>query len=485
MAQTSALVEKRIRSGLRHFTLTEASVATGLPVDDVRDSMDDIIGRYECRLQVTENGDLIYNFGEKLRRRGEKSLADVMKQVRDGLWKGFTILYKSWIAITLFFYFAVFLILLIAILIASSSQDRRGRGRRSSVDLGGVMYMFFSIFRWRTITGSYEYRTDQYGYRYRRYKPHPGVIDKNKKNIITAIYDFVFGPPRVKIDPLNDEKEVAAFLTENKGVTVPAELCALAGLKFSQAEKSLTDYLVRFDGEVKVSENGAIYGEFDNITRVIGEAKSWEIVYYWDEFEPEYELTGNSASHNAVAILMNSFNLLFSFLVLKGALLNFFIINRQSDFSGIISTLGNLFAEHQGFFTLALGWIPLVFSILFFLIPAARYLLIQKARHRRYLNNLRKRLFQAIFENYQKPKTTEEILSLVNWNPTMKSLSHDELEPMLSDVALDLDGEMSVSEEAKTQYAFPRLKTELDDAKELRAHRRLDDSLGKIIIDSD
>lgn len=357
-----ATIERQLRRQ-RHFTLTEAAALTGLSIDDARDALEALLTKYACRLQVSEHGDLIYNFGASLRRRDSKTFTEYAQQTGAWLWKGFTVVYKAWITVTLVVYFVIFLVLLIALLIASSSRQSSDRRRSSSLDPGPLLYMFLSIFRWHTVTDTIGYDRDRYGYRYRRYASAPGVLNTRKKNVIAAVYDFVFGPPRATLDPLQNEKEVAAYLRRQKGIIVTSELSALAGWTFPQAETFLTDCVIRYQGDTKVSENAVLYGEFDAITRSVGGVEAGKIVYYWDEYEPEYELTGNSAAHNLIIGAMNGFNLLLATLVLSG------VFAQLLQPRGGMSVTTALAGMTSGpFFTVFLGWLPLVFSVLFFAI---------------------------------------------------------------------------------------------------------------------
>jgi hypothetical protein len=474
-----AVVERRLRQQ-RHFTLTEAAALTGLSIDDAREALEALLTKYVCRLQVSEHGDLIYNFGTTLRRRGAKTLAEHMQELGAWLWKGFTVVYKAWITVTLVVYFVLFLVLMIVLLIASSSRQSSDRRRGASIDLEPLLYMFWAIFRWRTVTGTIGYDRDRYGYSYRRYEPAPGVLNPQKKNFIAAVYDFVFGPPRATIDPLQNEKEVAAFLRQQKGLVVPSELIALAGWTYPQAETFLTDCVIRYQGDTKVSENAVLYGQFDTITRSVGAGEAGEIVYYWDEYEPEYELTGNDPWRNLLIGFMNGFNLLVAALVLTGS----FSQLLPSAGGTSISTTVNSMASGS-FFTVGLGWLPLVFSGLFFAIPLGRWFSIRLRRQRRHIQNMRKRLFKAIFARQGQPQPLPEVLAAVNANRREETLSRQVVQDMMQELALDLEGDMTVDDAAEIRFAFPRIGRELREVEQLRRHRRVDETLGKIIVESD
>jgi hypothetical protein len=64
---------------------------------------------------------------------------------------------------------------------------------------------------------------------------------------------------------------VAAYLRQYKGVIVASELSALAGWTLPQAETFLTECVIRFHGNTRVSENAVLYTEFETIVRAVGD----------------------------------------------------------------------------------------------------------------------------------------------------------------------------------------------------------------------
>ncbi len=475
------LIDSRLRQGERHFTLPEAAAMTGLSIDDTRHAMEALLTKYVCRLQVSEYGDLIYHFGDALQRRGEKTAAERRQELLAWLWRIFTVIYKAWIAVTLVVYFVVFLVIVIAAIIAASSRqssdDRRDHGG-SAIHLGSLFDLFFSIFHWRTVTRTVGYHQDHQGYRYRHFEPRPAILNAKKKNFMAGVYDFVFGPPRVELDPLGDEKEVAAYLLQNNGIVVTAELSALAGWTLPQAETFLTDCILRYRGESKISDDPVLYGQFDELMRGVGEADTGRITYYWDEYEPEYELNGNDATQNTIICAMNGFNLLIAFLIATSDLTAFVSPGAPQD---IFAWL----AANATWVKVVLGWIPLVFSVLFFVIPLVRWYQIRTLQQRRHEQNIRKRIFKAIFAQRGQPQTVDTVVATVNRSPEVETLSSPTVEAMLKELVLDMPGDTNVSETAAVTYAFPRLTTELTAVERLRENRRDDDSLGTIIMESD
>lgn len=132
-----------------------------------------------------------------------------------------------------------------------------------------------------------------------------------------------------------------------------------------------------------------------------------------------------------------------------------------------------------------LGWIPLVFSILFFAIPVVRWFRIRHLQQQRQEQNVRKRLFKAIFDRRGQPQTVDDVTAAVNRSSEAEALSSSAVEAALKQLALDIPGDMDVSESAQVQFAFPRLTAELAAVGRLRQSRRDDDALGTIVIESD
>lgn len=462
--QTIQTLEGKLSTFRGRFTLNDAAAVTGLGVAAAKDALDAMMSKYVCRLSMTENGDLIYSFGSSLRRRGEKTFSEKMAVVRSWLWKAFVAFYKAWIAVTLVVYFVIFLVILLALIVAAS----RGSNRKSSIPIGGVLRAFVSIFQWRTVTPAIAYRSDPWGYTYRTYQSRPSVVKENKKNFVGSVYDFVFGPPRVERDPLSDEKELAAYVRQNKGIATAAEIAALSGRTLSESEAFLTATLVRFQGEAKFTDNGVVYGQFDGLLRGTGEVSDGAIEYYWDEFEPEYPLTGNSKGRNALIVFMGLFNWVFASAFVAMAIRGGHVDFVQMD---------------ERMVAIWLGWVPFVFSVLFFGLPLARLIGISKKRVLRRRTNVRKRVMRFLFSRGAQPATLEEILQAVNSGKEEK-LSAGQVESMLADLMKEYGGEVVLREQGGVQYTFPRLQNEGVTATELRAGTRTEKELGSIIYDS-
>jgi hypothetical protein len=437
-ARLKAWVEEQRRP----FTLNDAAAGTGIAMQDLVHAFDKLIETYHCRVQATAQGDVIYDFGGSLRRRHAKTVTEILLEILDILWKGFQVLYKVCIALMMMIYFGVYVtILLIALIMLSlASKDGRSGRREFFSNLGEIVKVWGYLFDLATET------------------------EEGKKGFLASVYDFVFGPPREQPDKLNNEKELAAFLRKKKGITVGAELQALAGWSTDQMEEFLAMYAAKFHGRLKVSEDGVLYAEFDELLRGKVKTNETPIVYYWDEDEPKYLWTGNKVLRNLGIVSMNAFNLLMSFLVLK-----------------LDGTLFDLTPTVR----ILLGWVPFIYSVLFFAIPLGRGVWILKKQYEQHQAHIRRRVMKAVFEKKAAPKTLEQIERLVNADPNMESLSRRTIQKMMDKLLIELRGKLEAdTSSGKVYYVFDRIHNELEAIQTLRKQRQVSQDLSDVILDS-
>lgn len=475
-------LERYIKGTARQFTLNDAAAVTGVPMLETEYAVKDLMKVYDCKLKVTEGGDIIYDFGQ-MHRRTAKSLKERARELGAWLWKGFTIFYKFSISIILLIYFVVFVVIIVGLVLAAmfGGKDNRGSSKGLGNLFGLLFRILFSIFEWRTIMGMTYSTYDDYGYPYQHYEARKPILgnvkgggrkqrrggskDKSEqaKRFVSSIYDFVFGPPRVEPHELANEQEVASFLRAHKGLINIPELQALAGWNREEAENFMTKCLGTFDGDARISLNATLYGDFSELLRSKSDKGRAPIVYYWDEYEPEHELTGNSSGRNAAIIAINSFNLLVSGVVV---------------FSDIPYELG------LGTGLLWLGWIPFVYSVLFFLIPLFRALGLRAKRREQHRINIRKRLYRAIFQEASAQLSLARLEAIANdGGAAEEQLSAKVIEEEMKEVIYDLGGDSFVDENAQLQYRFERLDQELSDIEELRKEKRDTSGLGDVVFE--
>jgi len=467
-----AVVEKQLKKKTGAYTIGDVAASTGLPMLESRYALESLMAKYKSRLEVSEQGDLLYDFGQKLWRRGEKTFEEKRNQFLGVLWKGFTVFYKALIAVVLVVYFVIFFVILVGLMLAAmfgGDGDNDGDGGFHMI--GNI---FVSIFRFDTHDRRKTYRPrDKWGYPYEHYEPrkshfpqkkrtiapnaNPKIEKQKEKSFIASVYDFVFGPPRVDVDPLDNQKEVAAFLKDANGVVSVSELQALAGWKREEASSFLTECITAYNGTAEINEDGVLYGSFEEVLRSgSDEIRDTKIEYFWDEYVPEYELTGNDGGKNFMIIGMNTFNL---------------------GFSGYI-----LFAQPIELFlaTILLGVFPLIYSLTFFAIPFIRSFYIKKKQQEQHVENIRKRLMEAVFLKDKDQLSLEELTEVANNNRTTEEkLNETQVRQVVDDFIIDIGGEACVDDRGEVVFDFHQLNIEVDSLQKIRTNNMIETTVAK------
>jgi hypothetical protein len=141
-----AALTKVLRGRKGRLTKADAVTASGLPTHVVDESLERLLGRYRSRLEVTEEGDLLYSFDPALVRRDEPSLRERLASAgqvlaRAGMW-----VFKAWIMVTLVVYVVAFVVLLLAMMFGGNRRDDdRGFGGGG---LGGLWWFFLPDWRY-------------------------------------------------------------------------------------------------------------------------------------------------------------------------------------------------------------------------------------------------------------------------------------------------------------------------------------------------
>jgi hypothetical protein len=468
--EATTILLPKLSSARGRLTVADAAAATGMAIEDARTALDALMNRYACRLQISESGEILYDFGRSLHRRGEKSFGEVAAEVWAVLWKAITFLFKIWISVTLVVYFAVFVVILIAILIALSGKDGD-----SPFDFIGDIFgdIFSGIGHGMILVNA----TDRQGYQHKAYaqtKRKEPAKTETKKRFVQSVYDFVLGPPRPAFDPFSNEKEVLAWLRQSRGVLTTTEVAALAGWTFEQAEERFTEYLTRFKGEAEITEEGVLIGTFRQVLSS-GDAsmEGGKVELFWDEYEAPYKVTGNSVGRNVFIACMNFFNLIwaFAFAALEPT-------DTDSVFFQVLPDWVSI-----GSVNIVLGWIPLLYSLAVFILPFIRIFTVAKLESGRVERNRRRRIIRAVFEQAGQDFSAASLSGIVNAGP-QTPLPEKVFSRLLDRIAVEYQGRTTLNEEGTTLYRFDRITREREAADRFRAASPGPDATDRIIFDT-
>jgi hypothetical protein len=402
--------------GKANGPVSEADIAagSGVGLPFVRTELYTLMRRYECTLNVRDDGAIDYNFGGRLRHIGKPTLGERAKAFGAKLWRGFKRVYRFSLAAVLVTYTVAFSVLILAVML-------RAMGDSDDADMGGVFRtigrLFAAIFEATTHTAVMLHAVDNRGYGHRRYQPsRPWLKAKqardDKKSFIASVYDFVLGPERVQINAGAQTREIAAFVRTRKGVLTVADIQALSGMSREEAQRFFARFVAEFEGETVITEHGLLVALFPALLEKASSEYDEPIQLFWDEYEPPHELNGNEGSTNMLVAALAGVNLFMSFAVL-------------SEFGGTMLATW-------------LGGIPALIFSLFFLIPLARWFFVRRANEEQHETNQRKRVFRQLFEAREDSvplasvlqranaaRTTEEVLELEAMDAVLQQAARD------------------------------------------------------------
>ncbi len=414
--QTRASLERFLAGSKGPVSEADVAAGTGIGIETVRSSLYELMHEYECSLDVREDGTLVFNFGGHLKRIGEPSAGDRARALGRWLWKVFSKAYRYSLAAVLVGYAVAFVVLLIAAAIAASAAAEDEGPAEGAFRLVGAI--FRGIFEFTTHSAIIYADLDSRGYRHRHFEPNNPVLTKqekeHEKSFVASVYDFVLGPDRVEIRNGAQEREVASYVRKNGGVLTVSDVQSLSGMRREDAEKFFAQFVARFDGEANITDDGTLVGSFESLLQSSSTEQDEKVEFFWDEYEPPFELTGNTTGRNIAIALLAAFNLGGASAVMSGA-------------AGI-----------AGAGALALGVVPLVVFTLFFAIPLMRAPVVWKNNKGQHETNVRKRLYREIFsaneeqlrfddilQRANEHRTTEESLALTNLRTLMQDTAHE------------------------------------------------------------
>jgi hypothetical protein len=299
------------------------------------------------------------------------------------------------------------------------------------------------------------YGRDPYGRPLRRPSNGP------KKRFYQSVFDFVFGPKSAPHDPREADKRLLAFLRDHKGRVTAAELSGLTGLSLASAEEELTRLMVEYDGEVEVADDGTLLYVFEEVLPSASAAGTrW--TWAWDQSDPVPPLTGNTPASNGVTAAFAGFNLFASMTIGPAFLQRFHLTDLP--WTGFFVTL-----------------FPLIFSAIFFAIPAARWVVRRRQLARRERRQLRRELLREIWSQPGEPRDPVELSARASQK---SGVPVADAQAMLDTLVRDLDGDITTDAEGNMRYLFTRLDEEQRAVEKARA-AAADKQLGEVIFSSE
>jgi|YNPNPStandDraft_1061719.scaffolds.fasta_scaffold09667_2 hypothetical protein len=439
-----------------HVTVGDVVAETGLPSEQTENLMRVLLAEYGGHLAVDQNGELLYRFPPSMtkpRSRGEKFKA-ALQRVARAAYTAFQFLFKVSIMVVLIGYFIFFLVIFVLIVLAAIASLFKDSDSDVGVDIGFDWIFDLLFWFWWVSPPTYSY-------------PYPEPVrrrrqparKKRNRPFYKDVFAFVFGEEEEKPDLLAEERRILDFIRDHQGRLTAADLVALTGCTLAEADERLLKLMVDYQGDVEVTEEGALVYTFDRLMPTLQQEsrgqRQW--AYCWEQPEEMAVLNRNSPSTNGWIIFFNLFNLAWA-----------------SFFTFLLFSPDRWVMEGQA---IAFGWpirialsiFPLAFSLLFFLIPIGRKIKLNRENARRAQRNRRRRWLQYLYEHQVLRQPAPEpitpagvIASGANLGPP-KSIQAE-----LDRLAADYEGELEITEEGDTFYTFPRLRREATAVEEVR-----------------
>ncbi|MDR0602346.1 MAG: hypothetical protein LBG42_08190 [Treponema sp.] len=487
----------------RGATAADITAATALPLSTVRELLPRAADEYSGRLQVTESGEILYSFprGFRSRYRGFRAvLSRCREKAAVCLLAVFSLVFKIWIMMMLVGYFALFMLIALASLalsvVAAGSSNSGGRSGRNGGGRSGRNGGFFfaeSIFHLVIRLWFYSELTSAHGGgTSRRGTSRPG----SSRPLHKCIFSFVFGEE----DPnrgwaSREKKAIIAYLQSHSGIMALPEFMALTGLSPDRAEEEILAFSGEFGGMPEASPGGTVIYRFDEILK--GSVNAGKDSNAARPGTCGAEITApvkrlrifssNKKNVNTWFVLINGINLLFgSYFLYNAATTGPILTPAGFEESSYVYALVTRFllrvtADPRSVIAIGLGIVPLVFSILFWLIPAFRLAALRRENGAIKLENFRKRAFSLIWEKPAGFRETDITERAEECSPENRSAACDRV---IKDMGAYSMPDVEIADKGGTVYNFTALETEREILEKCRAGVK-DRGLGKTVFDSD
>ena len=472
----TALAQKR--TGL---TIADMTASTALPLSQVREMLPRAADEFSANLAVTESGEIIYSFprGFVSRYRGPAVfLKKLFGRLSKGLKTAGIFLFKIWIMVMLIGYFILFLAIAAASLVLSVAAQSKNSGsqRRGNVFMGpNIFNLIFRLWFYSELTRTYD----------RSYYPRSGEVKKKSRPLHRAIFSFIFGDGEPNKDWKNREnKALIAYIQANKGIISLPEFMAISGKDSNTASQELMTFCVEYGGSPEATEDGTIVYRFEDLLlRANRQDRSFAGVS--PPIASLKKFSGNTKTMNICFGIINSVNLFFGSYFLFNVL-NYgsFIIAEETKISSLYeftyAMISVISVNPLPIVGIGLGLVPLVFSLLFWLIPVLRSYFSKKDNETIKLENLKRLGFNRIWSNPLAVKPADIDSEASECRPKKMDIAR---EKVIKDMGAYSVPEVTLNEKSETVYSFPELVREKQTLEKYRSSVK-EEGLGSIVFDS-
>jgi hypothetical protein len=466
------------------LTVADAAAASGLALRDADRGLHWLTSEYRGHLRVTDSGELLFLFPHRFTKPWETRdrVSRALSTLGHAAVGALRFVVRAWVMVVLVAYVAIFLAVLVGLMFANQN-DRDGR--RGRMPGGGLIFVLMRVLADALFWTFHPFSPFAIGYggygAGARGGALRGVTNRAQKDE-TPFYEkvnrFFFGPTPPKADPREMERKITAELRAQKGRIGLADVMRVTGLPREQADPLMARLMLDYEGDVEVSEEGGIFYHFEAMrkTAEASGTRGERPRAAWDEPHELAPLTGNQSGTNVLITALNAFNVVMSLVAI--------------DMNLTLAKLPWLFGRvpldalpYMGT-PIALGVVPLVFSIALFLLPVARAIAIPFKARRLAKEKGRLALLRTILTRItSKAPVTDELLA-----DAWKRAAGQPADPKdITRRVVELGGDAEIQEDTgEVRYRFVDLETE---AAALEAERDAaseeEKKVGKVVFATD
>ncbi|MDR1302876.1 MAG: hypothetical protein LBK43_10475 [Treponema sp.] len=470
-------------------TIADIVAQTALPLNTVRELVPVAADEYSGRLEVTESGEILYSFpqGFTSKYRGFRAgLRRFTDKVLEGIKIVGSALFKVWIMVMLVGYFILFMLIALAALAvsvaaSSSNSDSRSEGRGGGLFLAGSIFdLIIRIWFYSELTKTIDRSFNGRYYTERNARP-------KGKPLYKAIFSFVFGDGDPNGDWSAKEKQaIIAYIQANQGVISLPEYMTLTGSTPAEAEQGLTACCVEFGGLPEVTEAGTLVYRFDDLLlRADRRDRSLGGSVLLKRLK---NFSSNPKKMNGWFSVINGVNLIFGGYFLFNTLSTGPITNQvQFDAASYLYKItyvlsGSVVDNPLPLILVGLGLVPLIFSLLFWLIPSLRYCFTKQTNESIKLDNLRKLGYGAMWSRPQGITSNDLKADRPECRPKNLGAAQNQVIKEMGAYSIP---EVDLDTGGNPVYAFPELEREKQALSTYRASIKPEaSSLGRTVFDS-
>lgn len=465
----AAVVQRAFGDPRAPKTVADAAVASGLALRDAEAGLTWLTREFRGHLRVTEQGQLLYFFPQGFAKPWvqRERLQEAKQRVGAAVMGTLRFVVRAWLLIALVFYALVFVAILIGLSSQKSDRDdtRRGGDLASGLFralLDALFWTFhpFSPFSYRRSWGA-------------RTRPR---AERDDVPLYEKVNRFVFGPTVTAPDPNERMARLLTAIRAGKGRIGLSDVLRVTGLPRDRADAMMASLMLDYDGEVEVGERGGIYYRFEELRKTAeASPRTWQPPAAWDAMPVAQPLTGNTLGANLLVAILNGFNLgMSAWLLASGfTLADMFLLFRREAPPWLPS----------GGIPLVLGLVPLLLSLLVFVVPAVRALLRPRKNARLASERGRLAMLREVLARAPRAEPVRED----QLKRAYREVAGEEpSEQFLRERIVELGGDVDLEGGEPVRYRFPELEEEAADLAEERELASEEEAkVGAVIFRSD